>query len=67
MGDGSVRWLPAATDPAVFRAMVTRAGKESLPDLDGLAPKLKPGKDERELRGGNGPVGANPPGGPGGG
>jgi uncharacterized protein (TIGR03067 family) len=40
MGDGSVRWIKEGIDPTTFRALVTRAGGESLSDLDKTAPKL---------------------------
>lgn len=44
MADGSVRWLPEDLDPKVFKALVTRAGGESLKDLDKLAP-IEKGRD----------------------
>lgn len=47
MGDGAVRWLPADIDPKVFLAMATRAGGETLPDLETFAPRvLAPGQQE---------------------
>jgi hypothetical protein len=54
MADGSVRFLKEGTNPAIFKGMVTRAGGESLTDLDKLAPKLKPthGPRQNELKGG---------------
>ena len=42
MGDGSVRTVREGIDPAVFRAMATRAGGETIPDLDKTAPKSNP-------------------------
>ena len=39
MGDGSVRWLKEGTDPKLFKAMVTRAGGETMEDFDKAAPK----------------------------
>jgi hypothetical protein len=43
MGDGSVRTVREGVDPAVFRAMATRAGGETIApaDLDKAAPKYK--------------------------
>jgi len=53
MADGSVRFLKEGTDPAVFRAMVTRAGGEAIPDLDKAGKKIAPTKPlESDLRGG---------------
>lgn len=43
MGDGSVRYVKEGIDPAVFRAMATRAGGEKIADLDKVAPSAKPG------------------------
>lgn len=42
MGDGSIRTVREGVDPAIFRAMATRAGGESIPDLDKTAPKAGP-------------------------
>ncbi len=54
MADGSVRWVKEGIDPAVFKGMVTRAGGESLTDLDKIAPVQKPARQrEAELRGGD--------------
>ena len=51
MADGSVRWLKEGTDPKLFKAMVTRAGGETMGDLDAAAPKLKAVKPlDTELR-----------------
>jgi len=59
MADGSVRWVKEGTDPKVFKGMVTRAGGESLGDLDAIAPKLKAAKPlETELRPGGSSPGA---------
>jgi hypothetical protein len=49
MGDGSVRFLKEGIAPKTFRALVTRAGGESI-DLDKISPKLKPARTG-ELRG----------------
>jgi len=54
MADGSVRWVPQGTDPKGFKGLVTRAGGESLGDLDKLAPVVKPTRKETELKGGGG-------------
>jgi hypothetical protein len=58
MADGSVRFLKEGTNPAIFKGMITRAGGESLTDLDKLAPKLKPTQSPRqnELKGGTIPA-----------
>ena len=54
MADGSVRHIPENVDPAVFKAMVTRAGGEALSDLDTKLPKLPMPKGmETELKGGS--------------
>jgi hypothetical protein len=45
MGDGSVRWLKEGTDPKVFKALVTRAGGETVDDFDKAAPKQAAKKD----------------------
>jgi prepilin-type processing-associated H-X9-DG protein len=50
MADGSVRFVKEGTAPAVFKAIVTRAGGESLTDLDNVAPKVKQGRDH-DIRG----------------
>ena len=42
MGDGSVRYVKEGIDPAVFRGMATRAGGETLTDLDKAAPPARP-------------------------
>jgi uncharacterized protein (TIGR03067 family) len=53
MADGTVRWVAEGIDPKVFKAMVTRAGGESI-ELDKAAPKEPPPKGrEIELTGGN--------------
>jgi len=44
MGDGSVRFVREGTAPAVFKAMATRAGGDSLPDFDRLVPKMTPAR-----------------------
>ncbi len=49
MGDGSVRTIRDNMDPALFKAMVTRAGGESLDDLDKVAPKSVPTNKPTEL------------------
>ena len=53
MGDGSVRTVRENINPAVLRAMVTRAGGEAIDDLDKVAPKI-PAKKPAELT--NAPV-----------
>jgi uncharacterized protein (TIGR03067 family) len=61
MGDGSVRWIPEGTSPAVFKGMVTRAGSETLTDLDKVAPVVPPPqKRDAELKGGGGPKAKEP-------
>ncbi len=61
MADGSVRFLPEGTDPKLFMALVTRAGGESLTDLDKNAPKVAATKAlDTELRGGSVPGKALP-------
>ena len=47
MGDGSVRYVKEGVDPAVFRAMATRAGGEKVADLDTAAPILPPPGDAK--------------------
>ena len=42
MGDGSVRYVKEGTDPAVFRAMATRAGGEKIADFDKVVPPTTP-------------------------
>ena len=55
MADGSVRHIPDTIDPAVFKALVTRAGGETIADLDVKAPKMPVPKGmETELKGGSG-------------
>jgi prepilin-type processing-associated H-X9-DG protein len=49
MADGSVRFLKEGTAPKVFKSLVTRAGNDAVSDLDGVAPKVLPGRGE--LRG----------------
>jgi hypothetical protein len=44
MGDGSVRFIPANINPKVLVAMGTRAGGESLADVDSNAPVVPPPK-----------------------
>jgi len=44
MADGSVRFIPADIDPKVLHALSTRAGGETITDLDKLAPKVEPPK-----------------------
>jgi uncharacterized protein (TIGR03067 family) len=62
MGDGSVRWIPEGTNPAVFKGMVTRAGSETLADLDKVAPVVPPPqKRDAELRGGGAGTGSKAP------
>jgi hypothetical protein len=46
MGDGSVRSIKEGVDPAVFRGMATRAGGETLADLDKAAPPARPNVGE---------------------
>ncbi len=42
MADGSVRWVPADVNPKVFLGMATRAGGETLAEIDTAAPKVTP-------------------------
>src|SRR5471030_1307175 len=49
MGDGSVRTVRENINPALLRAMVTRAGGETLDDLEAGAPLVKPTKKKTEL------------------
>lgn len=59
MADGSVRFIPENVDPALFKALVTRAGGESIDDLDKKLPATKPPKKfEAEIRGGGSTAGA---------
>lgn len=61
MGDGSVRFVREGVKPAVFRAMATRAGGDSLEDFDRSVPKVAPPKQQfNELRPAE-PVGIVPP------
>ena len=54
MADGSVRWVTENIDAKVFKGMVTRAGGETLGDLDKLTPKVDPPKGKTvEIRGGS--------------
>lgn len=50
MGDGSVRFIKGNASPAVFKGMVTRAGGESLADLDKFAPPQHPKGQATELK-----------------
>jgi len=60
MADGSVRFLKEGTDPKVFKGMVTRAGGETLGDLDQLAPKQKSARQlDGELRAGSNTFGGS--------
>ena len=53
MADGSVRFIKEGTDPKVFKALVTRAGGESITELDKTAPKIAATRPtETDLRGG---------------
>ena len=63
MGDGSVRFLSADASPELFKGMVTRAGGETLADLDKFAPKEFPEGYTPELRGGPAtmPITTRPP------
>jgi hypothetical protein len=49
MADGKVRFIPAAIDPKVFRALCTIAGGEPITNLDGIAPEV-PNEDASELQ-----------------
>ncbi|MGL4419710.1 MAG: DUF1559 domain-containing protein, partial [Gemmataceae bacterium] len=40
MADGVVRWIPEGTDSKIFRALATRAGGETITELDKIAPKV---------------------------
>lgn len=52
MADGSVRWMSESIDPKIFKGMATRAGGETLGDLDKLMPKVDPPKGTKvEIRG----------------
>ncbi len=52
MADGSVRFIREGADPKVFKALVTRAGGESLTDFDKYALKVEPTKPlEVEIKG----------------
>ncbi len=42
MCDGSVRWLSADTPDKLFQALVTRAGNDSVGNLDAAAPLVSP-------------------------
>jgi uncharacterized protein (TIGR03067 family) len=62
MADGSVRFVPQKVDPKIFKALVTRAGGESLADLDKVAPVEGGGQLEGgQLGGGPGLAGAKKP------
>lgn len=62
MGDGSVRWIPEGTNPAVFKGMVTRAGAETLTDLDKVAPVVPPPqRRDAELKGGGAGISGKAP------
>ena len=56
MGDGSVRTVRETIDPAVFKAMVTRAGGDALDDLDKAAPKVPTTRKPTELNTAPAPV-----------
>ena len=61
MADGSVRFVSESMRPEVFKAMVTRAGGESLGNLDQTAPLIAPSKPlETELKGAAGAMGIAP-------
>ena len=61
MADGSVRFVSESMRPEVFKAMVTRAGGESLGNLDLTAPLIAPSKPlETELKGAAGATGIAP-------
>jgi uncharacterized protein (TIGR03067 family)/predicted Zn finger-like uncharacterized protein len=52
MADGSVRWMSESIDPKIFKGMATRAGGETLGDIDKLMPKVDPPKGTKvDLRG----------------
>ena len=61
MADGSVRFLKGNVSPEIFNALVTRAGGESLTDLDVVAPKRNPKGKNPELRGDPLPPATTPP------
>lgn len=61
MADGSVRWVPEGIDPKVFKAMVTRAGGESI-DLDKAAPKQAAPKSQQTELTGSGTIARAPTG-----
>ncbi len=63
MADGSVRYVPEGMDGETFKAMVTRAGGETMTDLDKKAAIVPPPKNlEAELKGGaSGPNGKKGP------
>ncbi len=61
MGDGSVRFVREGVKPAVFKAMATRAGGDSLADFDKDVPKMAPTRSmNSELRPAD-PVKVDPP------
>ncbi len=61
MGDGSVRFVREGVKPAVFKAMATRAGGDSLADFDKDVPKMSPPRPMNfELRPAD-PVKVDPP------
>jgi uncharacterized protein (TIGR03067 family) len=49
MADGKVRFIPATIPPAVFRALCTIAGGETIKDLDQVAPVVEE-EDAGELK-----------------
>ena len=61
MADGSVRFVAESMRPEVFRAMATRAGGETLGNLDQTAPLVAPPKGlDAELRGAAGIIPVTP-------
>lgn len=61
MGDGSVRFVPDTIDPAIFKALATRAGGEKITDLNQHAPQVDgPKTEEVELKGTPVTPGGNP-------
>ncbi|MDB5311107.1 MAG: hypothetical protein JWO38_5309 [Gemmataceae bacterium] len=61
MGDGAVRWIPADIDPKILLAMVTRAGGETIPNLDQVAPRVDQEGKASELKADAKPTDPAPP------
>jgi hypothetical protein len=53
MGDGSVRFVGEKANPSLFKALITRAGGESLKEIDTFAPRVpqrNANPDENEIK-----------------